>query len=34
MQKMGDFDYWPFISKQQFEAELKNQPFLSENKTR
>mgnify|MGYP001174164265 FL=1 len=32
MQKMGDFDYWPFISKEQYEEQLKNQPFLSEKK--
>jgi len=25
----GDYDYWPFISKVQYEEELKNQPFLT-----
>ncbi|MFD2890447.1 hypothetical protein ACFS5J_00250 [Flavobacterium chuncheonense] len=32
MQKMGDFDYWPFISKERYEEQLKSQPFLSEKK--
>ncbi|MNR58322.1 hypothetical protein D3C85_1792940 [compost metagenome] len=32
MQKVGDFDYWPFISKEQYEEQLKHQPFLSERK--
>lgn len=25
---VGDYDYWPFISKEQYEKQLKNQPFL------
>lgn len=32
MQKIGDYDYWPFISKKQYEEQLKHQPFLSERK--
>ncbi|UOK42218.1 MULTISPECIES: hypothetical protein [Flavobacterium] len=32
MQKMGDYDYWPFISKEQYEEQLKHQPFLTERK--
>ena len=32
MQKAGDFDYWPFISKEQYEEQLNHQPFLSERK--
>ena len=32
MQQMGDFDYWPFISKEQYEQQLKHQPFLTERK--
>ena len=29
----GDYDYWPFINKDQFEEQLKYQPFLSRQKT-
>lgn len=29
----GDYDYWPFINKDQFEEQLKYQPFLSGQKT-
>ena len=27
--KVGDYDYWPFISKEQYEAQLTKQPFLT-----
>jgi len=33
MKSMGDFDYWPFKIKTDFESQLKNPPFLTgENK--
>jgi hypothetical protein len=28
-QKSGDFDYWPFFKKDDYIAQLKNQPFLN-----
>lgn len=30
MKKEGDFEYWPFKTKVDFEKQLKNQPFLVE----
>ena len=32
MKKIGDFDYWPFINKEQYEEQLKHRPFLVERK--
>ena len=32
MKKIGDFDYWPFINKEQYEEQLKHRPFLVEKK--
>lgn len=32
MKKNGNFDYWPFINKEQYEEQLKHHPFLSERK--
>lgn len=29
MKKEGDFEYWPFKTKNDFEKQLKNQPFLA-----
>jgi hypothetical protein len=29
MKKKGDFEYWPFRTKEQFEIQLTNQPFLA-----
>jgi len=29
----GDMDYWPFISKEQYETQLVHQPFLAGQKT-
>ncbi len=28
MKKKGDFEYWPFKTKEQFEKQLEHQPFL------
>jgi hypothetical protein len=28
-QKMGDYDFWPFIKESDFQEELNNQPFLN-----
>ncbi|MCX5635581.1 MAG: hypothetical protein NTW55_07075 [Planctomycetota bacterium] len=32
-QKVGDFNYWPFINKDTFEAELKRPPYLNGKRT-
>lgn len=32
MKKSGDFEYWPFKTKLDYEIQLKQQPFLSGNK--
>lgn len=32
MQKVGDYEFWPFISKEQYNEQLKLHPFLSERK--